>query len=243
MSPSKKTVISLLIAAALFALPAHSLAKKSDQKHAGETPARHDLGESLKLKIQPSKKNMNELTFFGGNYLGDKWGNSWDIGGMYTFYFNDTFGVAANYAYSKIYGDSSDIFESNLANDNVHSVFGAVILNNDAAFRAGKSIIQCDLFATLGGGSIQINNIWKYLLVIGGGIRVYTPIPWFAVRFDVNSYMHPTPGIGGSAFNADILMNLGFSVMLPPRKIETKTLVEMPEVEIPSVEEATDINR
>jgi hypothetical protein len=38
-------------------------------------------------------------------------------------------------------------------------------------------------------------------------------------------------------------MNLGFSVMLPPRKIETKTLVEMPEVEIPSVEEATDINR
>ena len=162
---------------------------------------------------------------------------------MYTFYFNDTFGVAANYTYSKIYGDNSDIFESNLVNDDVHSAFGAIIFNNDTAFRAGKSIIQCDLFATLGGGGIQINNIWKYLLVIGGGIRVYTPIPWFAVRFDINSYMHPTPGPGGSAFNADILMNMGFSVMLPPRKMETKAIVEIPESEIPIIEEATDTTK
>jgi hypothetical protein len=79
--------------------------------------------------------------------------------------------------------------------------------------------MNCDLFATIGGGSIQINDIWKYLIVVGGGIRVYTPIPWLAIRFDINSYMHPTPGPGGSGFNADMVMNLGMSFMIPPRKL------------------------
>lgn len=193
--------------------------KQTHKKKKDDNPTRKDVADSLDIRVQPFKKYLSEFTMFGGNYLGDKWGNTWDVGGIYTFYFNDTFGFSGNYLFSQISADSSSTFGQNLRTKDQHATYGAFILNNDTAFRAGDSIVQCDLFMTIGGGATRINYIWKPLLVIGGGLRVYTPIPWFAVRFDVNSLMHPTPHPGGSSFNSDLTMNIGFSFLIPPRKL------------------------
>ncbi|MFA5812884.1 MAG: hypothetical protein WC956_11245, partial [bacterium] len=100
-----------------------------------------------------------------------------------------------------------------------HTINAQVMISNDAAFRSGNSIIECDLFLTLGGGTMQINRSWKYLIEIGGGMKVYMPIPWLAVRFDVASYLHPTPKPTGNSFNADLAINAGVSFLLPVHKV------------------------
>ena len=162
------------------------------------------------------RKFQSEFGVFGGDFLGDEWYNNWDVGGRYYFNINKMFAFGAEYQYNPIRADSSGDFGKSLRTDNSHTLFGAISIANDAAFKAGKSIIDCDLFLTVGAGSMQINRDWEWLAVIGGGIKVYTPMRWMAVRFDVNSYMHPTPKPGGNSFNADMALNLGFSFFVQP---------------------------
>lgn len=167
------------------------------------------------------RKFQSEFGVFGGDFLGDEWYNNWDVGARYYFNINKTFAIGAEYQYNPIRADSSGDFGRSLRTDNSHTLFGALAIANDAAIKAGKSIIDCDLFLTLGAGSMQINREWQWLALIGGGIKVYMPMRWMAVRFDVNSYLHPTPKPGGNSFNADMAINLGFSFFVQPNLKKT----------------------
>lgn len=164
------------------------------------------------------RKYQSEFGIFGGDYLGDEWYNNWDVGARYYFNINKTFGFGVEYQYNPIRYDRSGDFGRGLVTDQSHTIFGAMTVANTAAFKSGNSIIDCDLYLTLGGGSIQINRLWEYMIMIGGGIKVYMPMRWMAVRFDVNSYMHPTPKPGGDAFNADLAINAGVSFFVQPNR-------------------------
>jgi hypothetical protein len=133
--------------------------------------------------------------------------------------------IGAEYSYSDLRADSSGDFGGTLTTHQNHLVFGALAFSNAAAFRAGETI-DCDLFFTIGGGAMTINRQWQWTAVVGGGIRVYLPVPWLAIRFDVNSYMHPTPKPGGDAFNADLALNAGVSFIFPNREKRYEQLLK-----------------
>ena len=183
-----------------------------------EEPA--SLHEALDRRYRFNKQWQSELGLLGGDYIGDAWLNTWDVGARYYLHLNNTFAIGAAYLYSPIRADSTSVFGQSLRTKHAHLIDGEIRISNDCAFRAGDSIIECDLYLTLGGGAIYINRFWKPMVVIGGGMKVYTPAPWFAVTFDANSYLHPTPKPTGSSFNADMVINAGVAFLFPVRRIE-----------------------
>jgi hypothetical protein len=202
----------------------HAPAEKQEgAKAQKEKPPTLEAG--LEKKYRYSQKFQSEIGIYGGDFLGDEWYNTWDAGARYYFNINDMLAFGAEYFYSPIRADSSGDFGKSLTTKHTHSLFAAMMLSNPGTFKAG-SIIECDLYLTVGGGSMQINHGWQPMAVVGGGIKVYTPAPWFAVRFDVNSFMHPTPKPGGNAFNADLSMNAGVSFLFPVKRVEEEATEE-----------------
>ncbi len=193
---------------------------KSEEKKGDEKSLLHD---ALDRGYRFSKRMQSEFGVFGGDYLGDEWYNTWDAGGRYFLHLNNTFAVGGEYMYSPIRADSSGDFGKNLTTKHGHTIDAQLLISNDAAFRSGKSVIECDLMLSVGGGSMKIGSKWYWMGVIGGGLKIYTPLPWFAVRFDVNSYLHPTPKPTGDAFNADLVINLGTSFLFPIKKAKDDT--------------------
>lgn len=169
-----------------------------------------------------SKRHQSEINVFGGDFLGDEWHNSWDVGAQYFFHINNTFAVGASYMYSPIYTDDSSTFGRSLKTKTTHTIDGSVMISNDAAFRAGKSVIMCDFYLTIGSGTMWINEHYEPMGMIGGGLKIYTGWPWFAIRVDVNNYIHPTPNPMGDTINSDIAFNAGVSFLFPARRVEEK---------------------
>lgn len=204
--------------------PRHLNSKPQSAPAATEEPtnlSEPGLGDKVTdRRFRFSKKWQSELGVFGGDYLGDEWLNTWDAGAHYYLHINHTFAIGAAYTYSRIRASANSSFGGSLTNNNEHILNTEVAISNDCAFRSGKTIVECDLFLTLGGGAVQINSQWKPLAIVGGGMKIYLPPPYLAIRFDVNSYLHPTAKPDGDAFNADIGFNLGLSFLFSQRKIE-----------------------
>lgn len=184
-------------------------------------PALHadeELKEYLKEGARFPKRHQHEFNVNGGAFLGDQSQSSWVVGGNYHFLINETWGVGAAYAYSPIRVDSNSSFGQSLRSKEQHFMDAELLISNDAAFRAGKHIIECDFYLTLGAGAVWINKEFEPMGVIGGGLRVYMPWTWLAVRVDVNNYLHYTPIATGDAFSADISMVAGVSFLFPKRQ-------------------------
>ena len=191
-------------------------------EEAAKPDTSHALHDALDREYRYSKRFQSEFGVFGGDYLGDEWYNTWDVGARYYLHLNNSIAVGAEYFYSPIRADASGDFGGSLTTDTTHTITAAMIYSNGAAFRAGSSVVECDLMLTVGGGTMQINRQWQWMAMIGGGLKVYTPAPWFAVRFDVNSYMHPTPKPGGNSFNADMVLHFGASFLFPTKEIASE---------------------
>jgi len=205
-----KLAVLIIVAIFLFMPTSLSAEEKPENDDASAVES-----STKKWGIRPDKRFLSEFTLLGGNYLGDEWQNTWDIGGYYSLYFNTTFGIGGGYLYSPMRFDGSSTFGLSITKKAVHVVHGELIINNDCSIWAGDTRIQCDLYFLLGGGKIQINRMWKPLAVAGGGMHIFTPIPWFAIRIDVLSLMHPTPNPIEDTFNADISTTLGLSFFVP----------------------------
>lgn len=190
-------------------------AEATERAEANTTELRDKL---MDRRYRLSKRHQSEISLFGGDYLGDEWLNNWDVGARYFFHLNNAIALGAEYMYNPIRADDSSVFGQSLKTGFAQTVTAQLMYSNDAAFRTSvKSILECDLLLTVGVGAMEINRIWEWAAVVGGGLKIYTPVPWFAVRFDVNGYLHPTPKPTGDAFNADLVMNLGFSFLFPQR--------------------------
>ncbi|MFH1874927.1 MAG: hypothetical protein ABH859_07070 [Pseudomonadota bacterium] len=183
-----------------------------------ETEVKDPLHKSVDHGYRLSKKLQSEFGIFGGDFLGDETHNSWMAGGRYFLHLNNTFAVGATYTYTPIITDMSSTFGTSLRTKKQHIIDAEVMISNDAAFRAGDAIIECDLYFALGVGVFRINQRNMPMGMIGGGMKIYTGWPWLAFRVDVNSYLHPTPNPTGDTFNADIGMMGGVSFLFPKRK-------------------------
>ncbi len=185
-----------------------------------------ELHQALDRRYRFQKQHQSELGLRGGAYLGNQTRTSWFAGGYYYFHINNTFALGATYSYSPIEVDSNSTFGKSLKTKETHLMDAEVMISNDAAFRAGKSIVECDLYFVLGVGSIWINRHYEPMGTVGGGMKVYTKWPWLVPRIDVNSYIHPTPNDSGTTYDADIATILGLSFVFPTKKLEEKVSEE-----------------
>ena len=151
-----------------------------------------------------------EIAPYGGSLLGSQVGGTWVAGVHAWFHIDDMFVVGASYGLTYLYGDTDSRGDA-ITDPRVHLLSGELALKNAMAIRLGSAIVEADLYLTLGGGALLLNETWGVLGVLGGGVKFYTGVPWLAIRLDVDSYMH---GDGGS-FQADMGLTLGVCFLFP----------------------------
>ncbi len=186
------------------------------------TEAKDDLPDVLDHRERPSRNYIGELDVFFGDYLGDETKNTWGTGGRALLHVNHLISFGAEYVYAPMSVDASSVFGTPNYNKNQHIVSGQVIFNNEAAIAFGRKSTPLDLYLTVGGGMMNINNQWKWLAVVGGGLKIYLGPEWFALKFDVNSYIHPIPKASGDTVNGDMAIWLGTAFHFPNKKAEAK---------------------
>ncbi len=188
----------------------------------GATETTDDLPDVLDHRERPSRNYIGEFDVFFGDYLGDETKNTWGTGGRALLHVNHLISFGAEYVYAPMSVDASSVFGTPNYNKNQHIVSGQVIFNNEAAIAFGRKSTPLDLYLTVGGGMMNINNQWKWLAVVGGGLKIYVGPEWFALKFDVNSYIHPIPKASGDSINGDMAIWLGTAFHFPNKKAEAK---------------------
>ena len=152
---------------------------------------------------------------FGGSYLGASVGSSGLVGSRLLFYITRMFGIGAMYGYAAL---ASGHDMGTVSNEAIHIVNGHVELSVDAAVRLTDSVVlEVDLYGIFGGGAMLIADNWEGNGLIGGGVRVFTGLPWLAVRIDVLNFLHRSQREDGNRFDTDVAFTLGLSFLLPPR--------------------------
>jgi hypothetical protein len=197
--------ISRLLGIAILAAGIRSAA-------ADEAPCR--ASDALPPILDPACRHRKvlqvELSLFGGSYLGASLGKTFLAGGRSYLHVDRMFAVGASYGFTHLFvGDRR--FGASIEDPNVHLLSGELAISNDIAMRMGATLLEMDLYLTLGAGALRLNEEWGALGVLGGGVKFYTDLPWLAVRLDVNTYMHGTHG----AFDVDFTVVAGLSFLFP----------------------------
>lgn len=178
------------------------------------------FGPSWDHREDYSDKYVSEFVIVGGDYLGENWKNTYNVGAAYYFHFNDFLALGGQYLYSPIVVDKNTPYYQYLNTSDTHIAVGLVSLNTPAAWRAGSKIFNMDFYFTLGVGAMQINSRWEPTGVIGGGAKFYFPVPWIAFRLDINSYIHYTQlSATRKDLSGDVSMGGGISFLFPNRKV------------------------
>ena len=211
MPTTRRTLSAVLLLLSLTASPALSA---QDRAAAGADPAA--IPPALDPQFRHRKRHQLELTAFGGTYLGPSIKKSWITGARAYFHLNNMFALGASYGYQWTAVDSLHISAPPLTDRHTHFLDAEVAISNDVAMRVGQTVIELDLYMTLGLGTMRLDGNWEYLAVVGGGLKAYTGIPWLAVRIDVNNFLHRVRKPMGDTVDMDVSFALGVSFLLPP---------------------------
>ena len=152
-----------------------------------------------------------------GDYLGDESANSWMFGGGYAYQFSDYLGASTIYTYHRIRPISNSQLANNFRSRDAHIITFAGILSNPLVLKVGKHGLSCDIFLNLGVGPGYFNAYWEPVGTVGGGLRAYIS-KWVAIRFDVNTYIHPLRSGNTERVNADMGVMGGISILFPTRR-------------------------
>lgn len=161
------------------------------------------------------KRHQLELVTFGGTYLGASIKKSWLVGGRLFFHLNNMFALGASYGFQWTSVRSLSAGGPPLTNRYTHFLDAEVAISNDVAMRIGETLLEMDLYMTVGGGVVRLDGEWGPLGVLGGGVKLYTGLPWLAVRIDVNTLIHSVDHPSGAEVDADISFSLGLCFLLP----------------------------
>jgi len=177
----------------------------------GAAPSRAE--EVLDPARRPLRGNQVSLDVMGGSMHGRALGQTFLVGGRVTYYPIRQLGLAAVYGYSRGSGGLDTVDGTN-----VHFVHGHLELPLISALRMGKHrIAVMDLFGEVGAGGIHIAEHWQAMGVIGGGVRIYPGLNWFAIRIDAITFLHDTRRETGKKFDTDVAFTLGLSFLVPRR--------------------------
>ncbi len=184
--------------------------------------AHSSLPEGLDFKTRKALPRWLEIEPFVGEYLGNRLDNSFVTGGRVGVRVSDAVSLGVELDYSRIQFDPASSFGSSVKNKNEYLGLGYFSYTLPILQRAGKAIQEADLFTTIGIGGMRINQQNRVVGMIGGGLKLYTSLPWLAVRFDVNTYLYSLPMPNGSKFADDWAFNVGPSFLFLPKKNSEK---------------------
>lgn len=209
----KNAIVALLLLALL--MPALLHAEETDEpSDAGDVDI-HAMPPILDPHYRHKKKNQVELNINGGAFVGNTLGQTWIAGAKLTYWINNTIGIGANYAYSRLLTNRASPFGSTLTDNNLHVMNPQVVLSQDAAIRVGKSTMELDFYMALGAGMMRLNGRWEPVGEIGGGAKFYTGLPWLAFRVDIDNFIHKTPQPGKDPLDFDVTFTGGVSFLFP----------------------------
>jgi hypothetical protein len=171
----------------------------------------HAIPPVLDPEMRHRKTNQLELAIFGGTYTGPSLKKSWITGGRGYFHLSNMFAVGGSYGYSHHAVNQYAGPGTQLEQRNTHYLTAEGAMSTDVAMRMGRSLIEMDLYMTLGAGARQLNGDWGPLGMIGGGVKFYTGLSWLAVRIDVNNYLHRV----GDAVDMDISFSGNVAFLFP----------------------------
>ncbi len=175
----------------------------------------------LEFDKRMAKKRWLELEPFGGEYLGNRFDNSWVAGGRFGIRVTDAITVGAEFNYSHLEYDRNSGFGVTVRNRDVFITDAYFLYAFPILQRAGKSLQEMDLFTTVGIGNIRVNSKNNLTGLLGGGLRMYFKPGWWAIRFDVNTYMYSLATAAGNKFNDDWVFTVGPDFFLFPKKVKS----------------------
>lgn len=166
----------------------------------------------LDYKKRFEKDMVGEVDVFGGGYFGNYVLSSWSAGGRLFMHFNHMFSFGGEYMYTNLDVDPPSSFGQIKKTNNQQIVDGQLAISWPILFGFGHNQFPMDLYLTVGAGTINLNQAWDWLALVGGGLKIYLDPEWIVLRVDVNTYLHNTPLVSGNkmATNLAILLGLGF---------------------------------
>lgn len=208
----KKTVLLFLSIFLVFAFSTILQAKENSSSDE-EVPA------GLDFKTRKNVRRLIEFNPFGGSYVGSYLNSSYVFGGRLAFRVTERFAIGGEFNYSNLrYDLNSNFAQSGVRtrNEYIADIFG--MYNIPVLERPFKKIQEVDLFTTIGLGDLNINKKNRIVGVVGGGIRLFTSVPWFALKVDVNTYIYSLPRLNNSKIASDWTSTLGPSFLFVPRQ-------------------------
>ena len=148
-------------------------------------------------------------------YYGDVLETSVLYGGRFNYHVSQAWSLGSTFMYGdSAYDAASPVIEGR--NSNTHLIYdGHFMYSLPAALRISDTIpLEADMYTLLGAGEEYIGGDGHITILIGGGLKMYTRIPWFAVRIGIRDYFYKL-NVGGSNKTVDdLLMMIGVSILL-----------------------------
>lgn len=217
--PVRATTLAIVVVVALVALlPRTGSGEPSPaQKPATQPPAAElrAIPPILDPRFRHRKARQLELVTFASTYLGASVKKSWIVGTRALFHLNNMFAVGGSYGYQWTSVNSLSGGGPPLTDRHTQFLDAELAISNDVAMRLGAKLVEMDLYMTLGAGAVRLDGQWDFLGVIGGGVKLYTGLPWLAVRIDVNTLLHSVDHPTGAEVDADISFALGVCFLFP----------------------------
>jgi outer membrane beta-barrel protein len=176
-----------------------------------------EIPVSLDYNRREAVDHRFELSPYAGDYFGDKLNLSFITGADLTYNFTHTFGIVGNFSWSQASVDRTSALGAVFRQKNEWIGDGGVVINMPAVFRSRKSLIECDLYTTIGAGVVSINGASHIGGFLGGGMKIRPNVSWFAIRVDIRDYFTSFNNPSGSDFENDLTVRVGPTFLLPPR--------------------------
>ncbi len=172
---------------------------------------------SLDYERRHAVDHRFEMSPYVGDYFGDKLNHSFIAGADFTYNFTHMFGIVGNFSWSQASVDRTSALGAIFRQKNEWIWDGGIIINMPAVFRSRKSLVECDLYTTIGAGVVNINGAGRVGGFLGGGMKIRPHVSWFAIRVDIRDYFTSLNNPGGSDFENDLTVRIGPTFLLPPR--------------------------
>jgi len=201
----------LCLAITAFALlGTNSAEARKEPKELEEIPA------SLDYDRRKAVDHRFELSPYAGDYFGDKLNHTFITGADLTFNFTNMFGIVGNFSWSQASVDRTSALGAIFKQKNEYIFDGGFVVNMPAVFRSRNSLVECDLYTTIGAGVLNINGSSHVGGFLGGGMKIRPNVKWLAIRVDIRDYFTSIDNPGGSDFENDLTVRVGPTFLIPP---------------------------
>lgn len=212
------TINFLLIFFLALSGPAFSKdrAKKPEPEKRQDPAAQEEIPASLDYDRRKAVDHRLELSPYIGDYFGDKLNHTFVTGADLTFNFTNMFGIVGNFSWSQASVDRTSALGAIFRQKNEWIYDGGFVINMPAVFRSRKSLVECDLYTTIGAGVVSINGGSHVGGFLGGGMKIRPNLKWLAIRVDIRDYFTSLNNPGGSDFENDLTVRVGPTFLIPP---------------------------